>query len=152
MSNFQYCQPAQNESPKTCPNLKFCSIKMAYRAAKTLSLVSLLLTKGQLISKCLFGVFNFFQNERKQVNLRFHSSKVEFVHSFFGRNIGLKKLFWLCLTFRFFWRSLDIVPKSLITCLLDWVDTFAPMHSYLCSSFLILVLQFWGKLGMKNIM
>ena len=48
--------------------------------------------KGQLISKCLFGVFNFFQkNEQKQVDLRFHSSKVEFLFSFFGRNAGLKK-------------------------------------------------------------
>ena len=41
--------------------------------------------KGQLIVKCLLGVFNFFQkNERKQVDLRYHSSKVEFVCSFFG--------------------------------------------------------------------
>ena len=44
------------------------------------------LTKGQLISKCLFVVFNFSQkNERKQVALRYHSSKVEFFCSFFGR-------------------------------------------------------------------
>ena len=52
--------------------------------------------KGQLISKCLFGVFTFFQktNENKQT-----SSKVEFVHSFFGRNVSLKKSFRICLTF-----------------------------------------------------
>ena len=37
--------------------------------------------------------------ERKQVHLRYHSSKVEFVRSFFGRNVGLKKSFRLCLTF-----------------------------------------------------
>ena len=45
--------------------------------------------KSQLISKCLFGVFTFFQimNENKLT-----SSKVEFVRSFFGRNIGLKKI------------------------------------------------------------
>ena len=50
--------------------------------------------KGQIISKCLFGVFNFLQkNERKQVDLRFHSSKVEFVCSFFGGNVSLKKSF-----------------------------------------------------------
>jgi hypothetical protein len=44
--------------------------------------------KGQLISKCLFGIFTFFQttNENKST-----SSKVEFVRSFFGRNVGLKK-------------------------------------------------------------
>ena len=58
--------------------------------------------KGQLISKCLFGVFNFFQkNERKQVNLRYHSTKVEFICSFFGRIVVLKKSLRLCLTFNF---------------------------------------------------
>ena len=36
------------------------------------------------------------KNERKQVDL---SSKVEFFCSFFGRNVGLKKSFRLCLTF-----------------------------------------------------
>ena len=57
-------------------------------------------TKGQLISKCLFGVFNFFQkNEQKQADLRFHCNKVEFICSFFGRNIGLEKSFRLCMTF-----------------------------------------------------
>ena len=51
---------------------------------------------GQLISKCLFGVFTFFQkmNENKST-----SSKDEFVRSFFGRNVGLKKSFRICLTF-----------------------------------------------------
>ena len=44
--------------------------------------------KGQLVSKCLFGVFPFFQetNENKPT-----SSKVEFVCSFFGSNVDLKK-------------------------------------------------------------
>ena len=37
-------------------------------------------TKGHLNSKCLFAVFSFSQ---KQVNLRYHSSKVEFFRSFF---------------------------------------------------------------------
>ena len=43
----------------------------------------ILRSKGQIISKCLFDVFNFFQktNENKS-----HSSKNEFVRSFFGRN------------------------------------------------------------------
>ena len=40
------------------------------------------------------------KNERKQVDLRFHSSKVEFVLSFFGGNVYLKKSFRLFLTFR----------------------------------------------------
>ena len=39
------------------------------------------------------------KNEQKQVDLRFHSSKVEFVHSFFGGNIYLKNYFRLFLTF-----------------------------------------------------
>ena len=34
------------------------------------------------------------KNERKQVNQRYHSSKVEFVCSFFERNVGLKKIIW----------------------------------------------------------
>ena len=57
--------------------------------------------KGQLISKCLFGVFNFFQkNERKQVELRYHYSKVKFICSFFGRIHCLTICFWVLLTFR----------------------------------------------------
>ena len=39
------------------------------------------------------------KNEQKQVDLRFHSTKVEFVPLVFRGNIGLKKLFRLCLTF-----------------------------------------------------
>ena len=58
--------------------------------------------KGQLISKGLFGVFNSSKkNKQKQVNLRYHTSKVEFVCSVFGRNISLKKLLRLCLTFSY---------------------------------------------------
>ena len=41
--------------------------------------------KGHLISKCLFGVFNFSkENERKQVDLRYDSSKVEIFVPFLG--------------------------------------------------------------------
>ena len=52
--------------------------------------------KGQLISKCLFGVFSFFQ---KPIENKSTSSKVEFDHSFFGRNVSLKKSFQIFLTF-----------------------------------------------------
>ena len=45
-------------------------------------------TKGQLISKCLFGNFLQKTNENKS-----HISKIEFVCSFFGGNVGLKKSF-----------------------------------------------------------
>ena len=44
--------------------------------------------KGQLILKYLFCVFTFFQ---KMIENKSTSSKVEFVCSFFGRNVGLKK-------------------------------------------------------------
>ena len=54
-------------------------------------------SKGQLISKCIFGIFTSFKkrNEKKST-----SSKVEFVRSFLGRNISLKVSIWICLTFR----------------------------------------------------
>ena len=44
------------------------------------------------------------KKNRKQLDLRFHSSKVEFVCLFHGRNVGLKKSFRLCLTFSNFSR------------------------------------------------
>ena len=52
--------------------------------------------KGQLILKCLFGVFNFLQKTNKNKS---HSRKIEFLCSFFGGNFGLKKSFWFCQTF-----------------------------------------------------
>ena len=69
--------------------VKFMFSKKATKNYKIFT-VDLTLSKGQLISKCLFGVFTFFQktNENKST-----SSKVEFVRSFFGRNVGLKKSF-----------------------------------------------------------
>ena len=42
--------------------------------------------KGQIISKCLLGVFNFFQKTNKNT---LHSSKNEFIFFFFGRIHGL---------------------------------------------------------------
>ena len=40
--------------------------------------------KGQLISKCIFGVFKFFQkNERKQFDLRNHISRTLLIQLFF---------------------------------------------------------------------
>ena len=46
--------------------------------------------KGQIISKCLFGVFNFFQKMNENTS---YSSKNEFIHSFFGRIHGLTVCF-----------------------------------------------------------
>ena len=42
--------------------------------------------KGQVISKGFFGVFNFFQKTNENTS---HSSKNEFIRSFFGRIHGL---------------------------------------------------------------
>ena len=61
-----------------------------------LSLLSCHSSKGQLISKCHFGVFTFFRKTNRDKST---SSKVELVRSFFGRNIGLKKSFRICLTY-----------------------------------------------------
>ena len=50
--------------------------------------------KGQLILKCLLiWCLQFSKNERKQVDLRYLSSKVEFFRSFFGRIEDTKKTF-----------------------------------------------------------
>ena len=56
-----------------------------------------ILVKGQLILKCLFGVFNFFQKLKKNTS---HSSKNEFIHSFFGRIQGLTICFRNYRTFK----------------------------------------------------
>ena len=67
---------------------KFCTRINLRILLNQLSTTSYFSLKGQLILKCLIGVFTFCQN-RNQNN--WTSSKVEFVHSLFGRNIGLKK-------------------------------------------------------------
>ena len=54
------------------------------------------------------------KNERKQVDLRYHSSKVKFVCLFFGRIIGLKKSLLLCLTFSTVLKAL--LMRNKITC------------------------------------
>ena len=61
-----------------------------------LSRIFLVSSKGRSISKCLFGVFTFFQKTNKNKST---SSKVEFVCSFFGRKVDLKKSFRICQTF-----------------------------------------------------
>ena len=52
--------------------------------------------KGQLILKCLFVDFDFFQKTNKNTS---QSSKNEFISSFFGRIHGLTICFWNQLTF-----------------------------------------------------
>ena len=71
--------------------------------------------KGQLISKCL----QFLpKNERKQVDLRYLSSKVEFIRSFFGRLHGLTICFRVLLTF------------SMLTLLFNCPALFAYKNSF----------------------
>ena len=53
-------------------------------------------TKCQLISKGLFGVFNFLKKTKKTKS---NSSKIVFICSFFGGNVSLKKSIRLFLTF-----------------------------------------------------
>ena len=79
-------------------NARFCSLNQQAQAGLTQTFFSgldwlskfqlELITKGQLILKCLFGCFTFFQKTNKNKST---SSKVEFVRSFFGKNLGLKK-------------------------------------------------------------
>ena len=48
--------------------------------------------KGQIILKCLFGVFNFFQKMNENTS---HTSKNEFILLFFGRIHDLTICFWI---------------------------------------------------------
>ena len=56
--------------------------------------------KGQLISKCHFGVFNSPKKRTKTIRLEVYSSKFEFFRSFFGRFEDTKKTFRNQLTFK----------------------------------------------------
>ena len=56
--------------------------------------------KGQLISKGLFDILEFFQKRtNKFVHSTVRQKKPESVCLFFGRIVSFKKPFWLCLTF-----------------------------------------------------
>ena len=55
------------------------------------------MTKGQVISKGLFGVLKFSQKTNERIR---RSSKNEFVRLFFGRIRGYQKSFRHYLTFR----------------------------------------------------
>ena len=68
------------------------------RKARMNSTFPFAVAKGQLISKCLFDVFNFLQKTNENES---HSSKSEFVRSFFGGNFRLEKSFRFCLTFKY---------------------------------------------------
>ena len=61
--------------------------------------------KGQLISKCLWCLQFLLKKERKQVDLRYHTSKVEFV---------CLPVFCLKKSFRLFWPVTGHGPPNLI--------------------------------------
>ena len=73
--------------------------------------------KGQLISKWFFGVIDFLQktNERKQVDLRYHSSKVKFVLSFFWRKLMTPKT-----NFEINWPLANYFQSFRYICLRKW--------------------------------
>ena len=71
-------------------------------------------SKGQLILKCPFGVFTFFQ-KRTKTGRQVHS-KVEFVRLFFGRNVGLKKSFRICLTFNCIVSRIEVSFEIVLHC------------------------------------
>ena len=63
--------------------LFFCHYSFYIRELYLFSCI--ITTKGQLVSKCLFYVFNSPKKRTKQFDLRYHSSKIELCCSFFGR-------------------------------------------------------------------
>ena len=86
-----------NQGGKLCPpqnNLHLRIFRASYTIGyfmniSTISIFLLELLKGQIISKCLFGVFNFFQKTNENTS---HSSKNEFIRSFFWKNSRLDNL------------------------------------------------------------
>ena len=63
-------------SPRLLTLLKRSCVHYDLRTGYQENIFILLWAKGQLISKWLFGVFNFFQKWTKTIYQRFHSSKV----------------------------------------------------------------------------
>ena len=98
--NITFLAPFPMELEKVWSNslrIVFSSRCPTFLAAAALEVYNCIGTKGQLISKCLFGVFTFFQKTNKNKST---SSKVEFVCSVFCRNVSLKKSFRIFLTIK----------------------------------------------------
>ena len=75
----------------SCCVWKFCSSK--FMCLMTNIRKSWLCFKILWLSFLSFWCLQFLpKNEWKQVDLRYHSSKVKFIRSFFGRIIGLNKI------------------------------------------------------------
>ena len=82
----------RNFSSQKAPNCEMANFVnlVNLEASRRLDII-ICRSKGQLISKCLFSVFNFLQKTNKKKS---HSSKIELVRSFFGGNVGLKNRFY----------------------------------------------------------
>ena len=90
------------------------------------------------------------KNERKQIDLRFHSSKVKFGRSFFGGNVYLKKSFLIWSLFLF---QLKLFPG--LYCMVGRQKFyFFSLTKYICQRKLQFALKFslqsWlGYFGLK---
>ena len=79
-----------------------------------------------------FGVFNFSpKNERKQVNLRYHSSKVEFFSFVFWENWGYQKVL-LKLTDLYHTIHWQVYVYE-VSCPLIWAHTWHDLDSCCCN-------------------
>ena len=87
-------------------------------------------TKGQLISKCRFGAFNFFQKTNKNKSTwGIIVVKSNLFVRFFGRNVGMKKSFQLGLTFRVFCFLLSLRLLTSYLGFLRYSDRMQYCHS-----------------------
>ena len=92
------------------------------------------------------------KNERKHIDLRFHSIKIELVRSFFGGNVYLKKtfdFFWPLPKFCYMFTSLKqcfyiLLSSFLMQLVVDLFD-----FSIECSKFISVFVQFWSGQGRK---
>ena len=71
---------------------KLKSILLSTKNYSDLSIFELIVLKVSLFRNIFLVSLISSKNEQKQVDLRFHSSKVEFICSFLGGNVGLKKI------------------------------------------------------------
>ena len=91
-----HCQQIRPSAQFSSKNRLLNVVKLFLKHEKILVFKYLFGTKGQMISKRLFGVLEFSQITNKQIRC---SSKNEFVRLFFGRIRGYQKSFWNYLTF-----------------------------------------------------
>ena len=85
-------------------------------------------SKGQLISKGLFGILEFFQKNRTNSFLVLLGKKTEFVRSIFGRIFGLKETLRLCLTFNINVLYFQVIKKRCYNLSFNW----APKNKSVC--------------------